>query len=219
MPKIFNIVRSEQRITTKQDEIVKRYIGIILNTHFPKHNTISLLDQTHGKQRFVLRDASVSVGALVEYTYSLRRRYTVIDSLEVVALPFSLAKKDILFLHHVLEICHYFIPEGSCETGVFQLLHTLYTQGHKFDNPLMQKIFLAKLFMLLGMHPELEPNNVRYFERLLSEPIDKIIHEQLDLVVEQELGRWIYACVIVHPLASYFKTIHFLDENTWHETT
>ena len=79
----------------------------------------------------------------------------IIDDMNIHETPMALARHDILFLHHVLELCCQLIPVNSCVDGIFDLLMHLYSTQIYTGSVQYKKIFLLKLLTRLGIYPSL----------------------------------------------------------------
>jgi hypothetical protein len=152
------------------------------------------------------------VGSLIEYSVERNRgtlRY--IKQHSVVGVPFSIAKSDILFWHHVLELCYYFVPLGSFTQQLFELLEFLYTVDvGKCWRMRAKKLYLFKLLVLIGVYtrlPRLPLEQVQYLQAL---PVHRIVDEAVDDQCENMLDEWLRLCVYEHPAIRKFHTVHFL---------
>ena len=171
-----------------------------------------MLDSQLGKIVCVPRTGKqIATGALISYDIAHQTSLYFIHSIELLYIPFDLARDDILFLHHVFELCYYFVPVGSSPHPSFALLRFLYTTGYKLSNTFLKKVFLFKLFTLLGIYPEEKEFSNPYFNYLVALSVDMIVNESVDLEVERELERWLNKCVLIHPCVEYFKTTYFLN--------
>jgi hypothetical protein len=188
--------------------------GIILKTYFPLKRKIVVLDQTAGKVSYVPTHEDVCVGTLIEYTVDVPRTgIAFLHNAHKIGLPLLLAQNDILFFHHVLELCYYFIPEGIPVEDVFLIVESLYVLEHSRFTTRFKKLLLMKLFVALGMYPEERAFQKPYFCRLASVSIDILVELDLDLKIERELDAWLRACITLHPHNEKFKTIRFLEES------
>lgn len=187
--------------------------AIILSSYIANRNNLLVLDSHDGVCcLFFKRQPRCCCGDLVTYSLRTQGRYCFVDDMFTNAAP-ALAHVDALFfLHQVLEICRYSVPEGDEARAVFNLLLTLYGekgscllgQQRAF---LSQKIFLCKLFILLGLYPDDKKFQKLYFNRIIHESIDSLMDQPIDLKYAGELDEWIRACFAIHPNAKSFKTI------------
>jgi len=152
-------------------------------------------------------------GALIRYMLAKRGNAYKITHIHLLEVPFALAKSDILFVHHLLELCFFFLPVGGEAFDVFSLLMILYEPADKLINSLGKKIFIFKLLVAFGYYTSHVPLSVSSFYRLVSESIDSIVNSPLRLEIERNMDAWLFSSVGAHPRFKDFKTIHFLTKN------
>lgn len=188
--------------------------AIILKTDFPNKQKITILDQALGKLDLWVDHKAKNLylcnGMLLKYDQSKGPKQ-VIKNIEIIDIPFALAKLNILFFHHILELCYYFIPEAVEEVEIFDLICFLLYSFEEVENLQLQKVILSRFFLLLGLYPE-DGMSKKYFHYLMSIPIDRITNTAIDLKYEKELDLWIIKCVNMHPYSRSFKTMHFLNK-------
>lgn len=184
-----------------------RHYGIVLHRFFPKKYTIALLDSQLGRIDAVVRYDTAMLGALISYEIEYKRTTYFIQAVRIEDAPLALAQSDILFLHHVLELCYHFMPVGSCVADMFELVQFIYKPVQ--HNMFIKKIFLFKLLYTLGMSAP-EEHEHGFFEYLATVSIDTLDAEQLDLTYEKKLDRWLLYCVAEYTDIQALKTIHFL---------
>ena len=192
---------------------MKKRVGIVLKNHQSHQQKFSVLDQYDGKITCMLRHNGIVQGGLISYFMSTQRGMHTVTGIEILAVPFSLARYDILFLHHVLELCYYFLPAQSEALVTFNLLIFLYKTADTLITPLHKKIFLFKLHISFGFYTDYAPLSMTSFNRLYSESIDSIVKVPLRLEVERKVDIWLSSCVRAHPYFRNFKTVHFLKKN------
>lgn len=185
--------------------------GIILKTLFPKKMKMIVLDQQLGKIEGVPPSDRYVPGGLISYYAQARGQIYFLHTIELLDMPLVLAKDDILFFHHVIELVYYSTPFASSVPEIYGLVHQLYGPYNGLHTEEFKIAYLFKLLVALGMHPE-EPRfqDANYY-LLARESIDTIINKSIHLDIKQALHEWVRACVLVHPLVHVFKTMHFLD--------
>jgi len=189
---------------------VKKNIGIILKKYQPKKKTIAILDKNAGKIKCVPNKEDLPLGALIQYFIKNNRSPYFLENIEIIHIPFDVAIDDILFFHHVLETCYNFIPYHCPADQVFELLKYLYLCGNSIKCNNNKKLFLFKLFTILGLYPEGVKFQTPFFHALAITSIDTIISKNLHLNSENKLDAWLHYCMTMHPEFSKFKTINFL---------
>ncbi len=185
--------------------------GIILKTFFPKKMKMVVLDQQLGKIEGVPPSDQFAVGSLLSYHAQQRGTVYFLHEINLIDMPLSLAKEDILFLHHVLEICYFCAPFGSNVPEIFHAVMQLYQERPTAYVHEFKIAFLFKLLILLGMHPDEPRFEDPFYYYLARESIDTIMDKSIHLDTKQALHEWVRRCIAIHPLIHVFKTVHFLD--------
>lgn len=186
--------------------------GIVLRTFFPKKRTVVLLDQVQGKIVCVPNTDQVLVGSFITYHMYKRSSMRFMCAIEQIALPFALVRNDLLFYHHVLELCYYFIPLDSSACDVFSLLCELCCTPQEDVSYRYKILFLVRLFVLFGVQPEAKRGQWPRLAHLFTLGIDSVVEATIDLELTHEMYEWLHSCLSVHPLLAQFKTVHFLKK-------
>ena len=192
---------------------MKKHIGVVLRTFSSDRKKHSILDRHEGKVTRISYDTTITQGALISYFVKVTVCSQVITGERVLDLPLELARDDILFLHHILELCNYFLREQGPVRTTFDLLMLLYTPGKLFSSVVKKKFFLFKLLLSFGCYTDYEPFSLSMFHRLRSESIDSLANSHLDLEIERDMDEWLCSCVGAHPCFRFFKTVCFLENN------
>jgi hypothetical protein len=190
--------------------------AIVLKTYLPQKQKVCLLDAHLGKIMAVPHRQDIGYGSLLVYfarEWQAHNQLYMMQSIELIDMPLQLAADDILFLHHVLELCYFFLPLGHCNRHIFHLVLFLYTSQHLIQNSYLKKVFLFQFFSTLGLYPQEHKFQQAHFHYLASTSIDIIAQQAIDLMVESELDNWLLRCIEIHPCARSFKTVHFLHSN------
>jgi len=191
--------------------IVRKTVGVVLKSLTHDRNKFSVFERHAGKvTRFFSNDTPLQ-GALI--SYFVERTACQISKMHILDVPFQLAKHDIVFLHHVLEICYYFLPARAPARAPFDLLMYLYNSPRSFMCTQNKKIFLFKLLVSFGYYADCAPLSIATFNWLHSESIDSLANSPLHLEIERKMDAWLYLCVSEHPQIRNFKTVHFLKKN------
>ncbi|MBN1549152.1 hypothetical protein JW872_00665 [Candidatus Babeliales bacterium] len=183
--------------------------GIVLKNYYPKRYVIRVLDQDRGVLEVLLEDhrafRRVFHGALLQYVFDENRRNIRIGSVNIIDIPFSWARQDIAFLHHLIELVYYGVLCGVVMRGVYDLFLALYQEQHHPFTDFLKKSIIARFFIVIGVHPEgmLE---AQIFNLLEHEPIDVSGSTGIDLKAMHSLDRFLAQCLEMHPEASKLKT-------------
>lgn len=184
--------------------------AIVLKS-FSQHK-YAILDSTQGRLD-VITIKPVPIGALISYQIDKERGTLIyITELNIINMPLVLAREDILFLHHIFELCFFFVPLGIYMPELFELCMFWYTvDSDSCRQPSVKKFFLFKLFMMFGMYsrlPDLSKSTLHILETL---PMHKLTSVHFEDYQTSILNKWLQMCVADHPAISHFKTVHFLS--------
>ena len=190
---------------------MEKQSGIVLKSYLPEKSKIVLLDQNGSKYHYVPMIRDLCAGTLIQYHVTKNQPLAFIHGIEKIALPLALARTDLVFFHHVLELCYYFVPMESHMPEVYILLTYLYQPAAVTMPTRAKKLLLVKLFIILGAIPE-EPAIMKpsALAALGAQPFDRVAPELLELE-EARLDAWLRICTAMHPYSQYFKTTAFLD--------
>lgn len=190
---------------------MEKKTGIILKTFFSKKMKAIVLDQQLGKIEGVPPHDRYTAGAVISYHAHLRGQIYFLHDVELIDMPLALAKEDILFLHHVIELIYFCAPFSQSMPEIYAMAHQLYCTANPSYSNDFKMVYLFKLLVTLGMHPEDPRFQDANYYLLARESIDTILNKSIHLEIKQALHEWVRACVLVHPLIHVFKTVHFLD--------
>ncbi len=187
--------------------------GIILKKHFPHRLRISVLDEHAGHISLIPHRwqgaGYACIGAMIGYELP-EEPDRFVRHIELLSMPTYETAFTQLFLHHVLELCYFFLPVGSGQSEIFSL--GSYLLGHFEDFATdyeRQKIFVAKLLFSIGLYPvEVAQLSV---SSSLTQPCDTLIKRGLTRRQASELVIFIYQCIKSHPYGRLLKTINFLS--------
>ncbi len=184
-------------------------IAIVLKQISPYK--VALFDKQEGRLDGIV-PRSLHLGSMVEYHPERSRGTTVfISDLQLLDLPFHLGRSDILFWHHILELCFYCMPVGSRSPELFELLLFLYTMDiWGCWNAQSKKLYLCKLLITIGWYHEVRALSVATLQYIRALPVDHIHEVKLDEESEKRVDEWLRVCVAEHPAIGKFKTMHFL---------
>ena len=181
-------------------------------------DSFSVFDRHSGKIVCVVKDFDLAAGSLISYFVPSRGARRFVKNVKILDVPLSVARSDIFLLHHVLELCHYFLPACNISTETFDLVMHLYTSAKKLTTLLTKKIFLFKLLVSFGFYSDHAPFSLTTFSRISSESIDSLVSSSLHLEIERNIDKWLLLCVGAHPQFANFKTVQFLKKIGCYET-
>lgn len=197
-----------------------KHTGIVLRHYEPRKKKMAILDRRLGLLNVIPSFAyayrcndTISAGTVISYDLIQRGRLHIVQLAQVLDVPLNLAKENISFFHHLLELCSLFIPENSQDhAGVFDLLLYLYTHIEHAVLPLQAKLVLCKFFSLVGVQPEHELFDQAFFAWVHVSQMAQVLSVTITQDNERMLDLWLIHCVNAHPMVGSIKTIGFLDE-------
>ncbi len=189
--------------------------GIILKINSYDQSRCIVLDQELGKINGYLslcRQPQLCHGMIIRYANKEYKNGRHLYDIEILETSHVLAKKNIIFLHHLLEFCLFFVPQGLPTHVLISFFKEIYLHHDHLNQPLIQKILICKLLNLLGIFPEHEAIQIPKILFFLSMPVDRLVDQEIDLKIEQQLDTWIFYGVQMHPTPQCFKTMRFLTQ-------
>lgn len=187
--------------------------GLVLKTHFPKKRTITVLEKQGGLAHYITKTEDICAGTLIQYQVDTGLALPCLRAMEKIALPLIRARDDILFFHHILELCYYFVPVASHMPEVYMLIEPFVMQEHTLKNVAEKKFFLVNLFRAFGITPEHENTHAALYAYQYGISVDSTGSNTLELDIERVVDAWLLQCLSLHPYADQFKTMHFLAVN------
>lgn len=189
--------------------------GIVLRC-YKFNQKVSILDKDLGRIDGIVRKKGLSrnlfTGAYISYVIDQWRNQYIIKEVELIQIPASWVKDDLLFLHHVLEICYFFSPHNSCASDVFNLFELLYQDDIVLDSVKAKKIYVCDLFKQLGIY---SPNTMEYdisFIKFILSPLKKVYHINIDNKLEEKIQKWLLECMADNSYSIKLKTLSFLKK-------
>lgn len=184
--------------------------GIVLRQLETPHK-VALIDHIAGRIDGILI-SPVCLGAMLCYRIDKKQgTLHYLQDISVVAVPFAIARSDIMFWHHILELCYFFTPLGSMTNQLFELVKFLYTIDTSMSwCEQSKKIYLFKLIALVGLYSKFPALSAVKLAHLHALPLDMIRNEWVDEQDEKILDEWLYRCMYEHPAIRKFKTVRFL---------
>jgi hypothetical protein len=199
---------------TLSNEAPTKHTGIILNHFLPQKQKVLIFDRELGPIEAVPDSVAMARrlcrGAFIQYdTRELRSMY-FLSSIDILNVPFAWAREDILFLHHVLELSAFFIPQASAHEEIFDQIEALYRMPIERSTALFKKLFLVRFFILIGMYPEEASDRLSFFKELVREPIDVLADRHVHLELADEVDSWLFSCAHQHPQIDSLRTANYL---------
>lgn len=181
--------------------------GIIIEQ---KPDYVILMDLNKGKIKYSTKKLKNNIcrGAWVNSIFF----NDILDEIKIDAVPNLIAKTDLLFLHHTLEVLNMATAWEDPQPEIKNHLKMLYS-NQLVGKKNLQIIFLGQLFVILGLHSNI-PNTLHIW--LMQEPIWKIdynyiVHEKnYDMI--NTLKIWLSSTINEYSKSGIIKTISFLNK-------
>lgn len=193
--------------------IHRKKTGLVLKTHFPKKRTICVLEKQGGLVHYITQTEDICVGTIVQYQVDNSLALPCMRAMEKIALPLHLDIHDLLFFHHILELCYYFVPVASHMPEVYALIEPFIMQERMLNSVAEKKFFLVNLFTAFGVTPEHEQTHAALYAYQYGISVDSAGDNTIELDIERVVDAWLLQCLSLHPYADQFKTMHFLATN------
>lgn len=189
--------------------------GIVLRTYVPHKQKIVIFDDKLGKIEALVNKRiqleRMASGFFLSYTLEPCGIYYLIKNSTIIDSPTYWAQHNILFFHHIMELCFFFLPLESQAADLFNQLKVLYTHPEFLQDNFSQKVFLYYVFKYFGVYPPEEVVDLLSDNLILNSVNSKLdMPEKED--IEDRLYQWLSACVYAHPQAHTFKTIDYLKK-------
>ena len=175
-----------------------------------KEHRVTLLARNRGVVKTAIYTYPLLLGSVIRCVLCKGSGGMRAEQIELLAVPFAIAREDLLFFHHVLEMCDAFIPEGVRAPEVFDPVLVLYDSHAGYLNDLCKKLFLCRLLIGMGLYDGLPKIGADLLATILAMPVDIARWRTIDLDSQHELDTWLLACVASHPMIEQFNTVHFL---------
>jgi hypothetical protein len=198
--------------------------GIVLRHTLPIRGKVSLFDAVLGRVEAIIPYPHVRTrfvhGGLVHYQLKSRGAMTCACDLELIEVPEPWVQSDILFLHHILEVAWFFVPEHGQAHAAYQWLRTkLYTSQSSRVTAFEKKLLIGKFLALLGVYPsQALTKEMQPLFYLLSNLCDTIVSIEESDELHQQVQLWLLDCMQAHPAAHRFTTLRFVLTTDTHES-
>ena len=205
---------------------MKKKRGIILRSFLPHKQKISVLTELHGKVNLVVRGekSRFPAGSVITFHANLNARFVVMSDEKLIYVPMDGVVDQLYWLHHILEICYYFVPLSlPCEEIFGVVLNSIRVGRNSTE--VIKRICLLKLLMLLGFYPAedgiIPPDELiglsDLFDRVVLTFLDSsdsqkvrslhILLQKVPKPLLEQADKWIMCCLKSHPCAAHFRTL------------
>lgn len=201
--------------------------GLVLKRLVPRSSQLPVLTKFHGKILIVTRKDNMGEllwpGTLISfYICSLRGSVHEICALEIISMPLELDSESLFFVHHMLEICYYFVALHDQCPHLFDFLCQVFfyivpARDKSASWLRIQNLCIVKLLVLLGFYPP-KPldNDLLLFDQRVLGSVDFVKKGALKSFKDagsntiscsdEQIKKWISSCLVTHPNVQFFKT-------------
>ncbi len=201
--------------------------GFILQSFASDEQKFSILTRTRGKLQVFIdkpqKYIQLRPGMLLAF-FLQGERFIHVKEVEVLQVPIIESKKDIAWMHHLIELCSYFSQPELFDTALFDGLASylmLLSHRKECNNGGLELLCVLHLLWQTGFYAD--ALFVRY-ERLLimitslpsslcfSEVLNDLKQSvnKLTLSEIKQIEFFIIQCLKKHPLFRMFKTVRFV---------
>lgn len=206
--------------------------AIILRKFSTTQHKVSVLSNSLGKIALVVLHQQplhrLQLGSLIQFSNPEQsNNIFTTTNLSIYATPIPRDVQDLIWLHHLLELCYYFIPLHQPSQECYLTLHSsisLLDHANLFlvdEWERLKKLCLGVLLLFLGFFPprHLERSIIAAKNVLLAPtgPIDQekiaLLYDPLQNFIKNSctgLDEWLVECIQSHPRVNAFKTVHLM---------
>ncbi|MBN2266935.1 MAG: hypothetical protein JW725_01155 [Candidatus Babeliaceae bacterium] len=187
--------------------------GFIIRSYLPERLCCTLFDIREGLIfcSFCARHTFPRCinGSFIEAETSPRSPY-LLQRVNMVRQPACWVTKDLLFLHHFLEISASFLALNEPYPELVSLFAHLFRPLPDGIQEIDFKLaFMGSFFLAIGIYPEHFRTNPNF---LISRLQDTMVNERKGAVNRSLMIEWLHHCIETHPSAHFFKTTTFLKQ-------
>lgn len=194
-------------------------VAYVLKRFFPYRQKIALLTRSNGRINAIIKQQDMCArlwpGMLITCDLCNDGERWFMGRGMIYAAP------EHVWIHHVLELCYYFIPLDSPCPEIFMFLkqcNTLTLQSVIFEDRIqavIKKICVMKFLSLVGFYAHDEICRYLALFQELSDPFVDFADRQkvnflmnkLLLLNDIDMDLWIVRCLKSHPMFKMFKTV------------
>lgn len=227
---------AKESIKNEGFSMQEKECGIVLKKFATSDHKISVLTNTLGKIALVVFNQGVmrriQVGTLIEFDHPKKQNNVhTTQQLVIVLTPITQRSDDLIWLHHMLELCYYFVPLHQPLSECFVILksclallpHVDLFSAHLWE--IVKKLCLGALLLFLGFFPpeHLERSIIMTKNALFLsvdfQDVQKVEFlskhlEKFCTIAPADLDSWFLQCIQSHPRINIFKTIHFMYQSS-----
>jgi len=207
-------------------------IGFVLKRMNLATMTYSFIAKRAGKINLRVytgkHDMPFAIGTCIGYTLHSGKtaRWSTKDT-TLVSYPPAQCVSDLYWYHHLMELCHYFIPLDMPCGEIVEYLDMLFCLVSACSDRdaahihSLKRLSIVRLLIFFGWYPDKKLyNDVLTFQQMLETSVDFPDSQKVILVAQMmsyvshvqgpDVETWIMQCIQRHPRARAFKTVRFL---------
>ncbi len=205
----------------------KQEVAFVLKRFFPRRQMVALFTCSLGRINVVLKQQDICLrlwpGMLITCVFSSERLPFIAQQVVIHSAPIPQTHQHIIWLHHILELCYYFLPLESSSPDVFFYIKKcccLMWQSDVLDvewQIKIKKTCVIKLLHMIGFYAALDIQEYSALFQELSDVFVDFTNEQKvaflskhsTLLKINDMDLLILSCLKNHPMFHMFKTISF----------
>ncbi|MCB9492742.1 MAG: hypothetical protein H6679_00535 [Epsilonproteobacteria bacterium] len=206
--------------------------GFTLKQNFSNRKKYNILTLSKGKIHLYYnnnyRPQEIRPNTLVSFHFQKNALLPyATDNFEIIATPITATTHDLYWIHHLAELCYYFLPLEYPNHEVFKLVFNSYTLlGYRHKIPQFERLkkITALTFLVLIDHiplNKLDKPSCRLsflitgelFINVIKEDTLKTLCNALDALDENQMTHYqavIIECLKEHPRFDAFNTVRFM---------
>ncbi len=202
--------------------------GFILKRFLPYKKKLSVLSNMQGKINIITQPIDklnlLWPGMLICFNSTFNNtKMQIASNVEIMINPIQINTQNFYWMHHILEICYYFVSLDDPCSEIFNFLYSFFSLikiEKQFSKNIfiINKIYLIKLLCLIGFYPEKELLGfLNVYDQIRSNSIDFNNYQQVEsltmyldkisLLYAKKIDKWALSCLSTHPCFKLFKTI------------
>lgn len=200
-------------------------VAYVIKRFFPNRQKVALLTRSTGRINAALKQQEECMrlwpGMIITCSLCLEGGHWVASQVTIHSTPEGFDHECIAWLHHILELCYYFLPLESPCPDVFLFLkkcHRIILQSSLCrgnTKVVLKKMCSIKFLSLIGFYAQEEICGYLTLFQELSEPfVDftsqqkvEFLEHKLHVLKVEVMDEWIVGCLKSHPMFKTFKTI------------
>lgn len=202
-------------------------VAYVLRRFLPNRQKTALLTYSLGRVNVTFNHKTQGIrlwpGMLLTCTMQRDNSFWVAHNVAIQAAPIPQTHHNIFWLHHILELCYYFLPLEHPAPDVFGYVKQccfLMWQSEELDDTwqiFIKKVCVIKLLGLFGFYRQEDIQEYSALFRELSALFIDFTNEQKVEFLKkrylcfdmEKMNEWILSCLKSHPMFTSFKTVSF----------